>query len=33
MQDKGNNTANLPTFEIRSPGIHAFKNHRSIKKS
>ena len=32
MQDKGHNTANLPKFEIMSPGFHAFKSHRNIKK-
>ena len=32
MQDKGHNTANLPTFEITSPGNHAYTSHRKEKK-
>ena len=31
MQDKGHNTAKLPTFEIMSPGNHAFKSLKNIK--
>ena len=32
IQDKVHNLANLPTFEIMSPGSHAYNSHRNIKR-